>query len=322
MKQVKIPGTDLTSSSLALGGVPFGSALSEEESFALMDAYAGNGGNMVDTAEVYANWLPGEPSVSERTIGKWMKSRGNRNQLIVTTKGAHPRLSTMLTSRMSPEEIREDVEGSLGRLQADTIDLYWLHRDDNSRDVGEIVEPLNDLVKEGKIRCFGCSNWTTDRIQEAQLYAASHGLQPFSANQPMWSLASVDPSQLEDQTLVVMDEDMLGLHRRTGLAAIPYSSQAQGLFSKLAAGRLNFDNDSVAPKYRSEHNRKKLERIRTLAEEKGISVSQVVLGYMLSQPFPTIPIIGCHTHDQLEDSLKADEIRFTEADLAYLTLQD
>ncbi|GLX67529.1 aldo/keto reductase [Paenibacillus glycanilyticus] len=321
MEKVKVTGTDLLSSSLALGGVPFGSKLNDEQSFALMDAYADYGGNMVDTAEVYANWLPGEQSVSESTIGKWMKSRGNRNHLIVTTKGAHPRMSTMHISRMSPQDIREDVEGSLGRLQVDHIDLYWLHRDDRNRDVGEIVESLNALVREGKIRYFGLSNWTTDRIREAQAYAASHGLQPFSANQPMWSLASVDLSQAEDQTLVAMDEGMFALHREAGLTAIPYSSQAQGLFTKLAEGRLSLDDDTAAPMYRSDSNRMKLGRIRTLAEEKGIAVSQLVLSYMLSQPFPTIPIIGCHSHAQLEDSIQADKVRLTEEEVAFLDLR-
>jgi aryl-alcohol dehydrogenase-like predicted oxidoreductase len=322
MEQVKIPGTDLTSSSLALGGVPLGSSLDEKKSFDLMDAFVASGGNMIDTAEVYANWLQGEKSISESTIGKWMKSRANRNSLIVTTKGAHPRMSTMQISRLSREDISEDVEGSLRRLQVDTIDLYWLHRDDRNRDAGEIMETLNDLVKEGKIRYFGCSNWSTDRIQEAQHYAGSHGLQAFSANQPMWSLASVDPSKNEDPTLVVMDENMFKLHCDTGLTSIPYSSQAQGLFTKLYEGRLSLNNDSVAAIYRLDSNREKFNRIRMLAEKKSITVSQVALGYMLSQPFPTIPIIGCRTYDQLEDCLKADKVRFTEAEMAYLSLQD
>lgn len=322
MEKVKISGTDLMSSSLALGGVPFGSSLDEKMSFELMDAYEANGGNMIDTAEVYANWLPGERSISESIIGRWMKSRGNRNGLIVTTKGAHPRLTSMQVSRLSREDILEDVNGSLGRLQVDAIDLYWLHRDDANRDAGEIIETLNDVVKEGKIRYFGCSNWTKERIEEAQLYAASHGLQAFCANQPMWSLASIDSSKLEDPTLVIMDEEMFRLHTETGMTAIPYSSQAQGLFTKLHEGRFSFSNDSVAPMYRMEANREKFERIRMLAAEKGVPVSQVVLGYMQSQPFPTIPIIGCHSLVQLEDCMKADKVRLTDADIVYLSLRD
>lgn len=316
MKQINISGTNLTSSSIALGSVPFGSSMNEEDSFAIMDAYVSQGGNMIDTAEVYANWLPGGKSISEITIGKWMKSRQNRNRLVVTTKGAHPDLSTMEITRLSRREITEDVEGSLSRLQVDTIDLYWLHRDDPNRDAGEIIETLNDLVREGKIRYFSCSNWTTDRIQEAQHYAASHQLQPFSANQPMWSLASIDHTQIKDPTLVAMDEKMLHFHRETGLTAIPYSSQAQGLFTKLAEGRLTFD--SVSSMYRSESNQKRFQKVLTLAAEKGITVSQVVLAYMLSHPFPTIPIIGCRSQDQLEDSLKADAVRLTEEEMEFL----
>jgi len=316
MKQVKITGTELVSSTIALGGVPLGSQLNEAESFALMDAYIDKGGNMVDTAEVYANWLPGEKSISEITIGKWMKARNNRNSLVVTTKGGHPVMSTMEIGRLAPEEIAEDVEGSLRRLQVDTIDLYWLHRDDRKRSAGEIIETLNKLVKEGKIRYFGCSNWSADRIEEAQSYAASHQLQGFSANQPMWSLATIDLSTCWDPTLAAMDNAMLKLHLETGLTAIPYSSQAQGIFTKLAEGRIAFED--ISSIYQSEANRIKLDKVVKLSAEKGITISQVVLAYILSHPFVSIPIIGSHTIKQLEDSLKADEVRLTADELAYL----
>ncbi len=321
MKQVRIAGTELVGSSLALGGVPIGSKLDREASFALMDAYADAGGNMIDTAEVYANWLPGETSVSERTIGAWMKERNNRNALIVATKGAHPRLDAMHKGRMSPQEIGQDIEGSLNRLQVDTIDLYWLHRDDRDRPVGDILETLNAQVRAGNIRYFGCSNWTADRIEEAQRYAAEHGVQGFSANQPMWSIAAVDAAKFQDPTLVAMDETMHRLHRTSGLTAIPYSSQAQGLFAKLRNGRLSLDGDAdgVAPPYRTGENRSKLERIRTIAANKSLSFTQIALSYLLSQPFPTIPIVGCHTIEQLQDCLTADEVRFTAEELAFLS---
>ncbi|WP_309121154.1 aldo/keto reductase [Paenibacillus sp.] len=321
MKRVRIGDTDLVGSSLALGGVPLGSRLDREASFALMDRYVDAGGNMIDTAEVYANWLPGEASVSEKTIGAWMKARNNREALIVTTKGAHPRIPTMHIARMSPQEIAQDVEASLKRLQVDAIDLYWLHRDDKDRPVGDILETLNAQVRAGNIRYFGCSNWTAERIEEAQRYAAEHGVQGFSANQPMWSFASVDAAKFQDLTLVAMDEEMHRLHRTSGLTAIPYSSQAQGLFAKLQDGRLSLDGEAegVAPHYRTEDNRRKLERIRTIAENKSLSFTQIALAYLLSQPFPTIPIVGCHTEEQLRDCLTADEVRFTEEELAFLS---
>nr|WP_169449879.1 aldo/keto reductase [Cohnella laeviribosi] len=114
MNQVQIPNTELRVSQIGLGSALFGSAVSKDDAFRLMDRYADLGGNMIDTAEVYANWLPDvETSVSEKTIGEWMKERGNRNRLVVTTKGAHPRMDTMHIPRLSKAEIREDLEGSL-----------------------------------------------------------------------------------------------------------------------------------------------------------------------------------------------------------------
>ncbi|HZG86342.1 aldo/keto reductase [Paenibacillus sp.] len=318
MKRTNIAGTELDSSSLSLGGVALGSKLDEEQSFRLMDAYVDFGGNMVDTAQVYANWLPIEPSVSERTIGKWMKLRGNRSRLIVTTKGAHPDLSTMQVSRLSREEIASDIEGSLRRLQVDCIDLYWLHRDDPAKDAGEIIESLNEQAKAGNIRYFGCSNWSAARIREAQAYAAARGLQGFAANQMMWSLAEVDRSKQGDPTLVAMDEETMRLHTETGIAAIPYSSQAQGIFSKLASGALTFDDEKLAPMYRTDGNRRRLERIKQLAAERSLTIAQVVLGYLLSQPFPTIPIVGCYTVEQLQECVEADAVRLSEEQLAFL----
>ncbi|HZG55534.1 aldo/keto reductase [Paenibacillus sp.] len=318
LRNITIPGTELEASSISLGGVPFGSMLDEAASFRLMDAYAELGGNLIDTAEVYANWLPGEPSASERTIGKWMKSRGCRSRMIVTTKGAHPRLSAMQAGRLSPADIAGDVEDSLRRLQVDTIDLYWLHRDDASRSVADIVEALAEQARKGNIRYYGCSNWTLERLQAAQAYAAVRGLPGFCANQPMWSLAAADPSKLEDPTLVVMDEATRAYHRTAGLAAIPYSSQAQGLFEKLASGALSLDGDGVKPLYRSETNRERLARVRRLAAERSLAPTQVALGYLLSQPFPTIPIVGCRTPEQLYACAAADGVAFSEAELSYL----
>ncbi len=316
MNHTKIKGTDLVSSSLSLGGVALGSQLNEKESFRLMDDYVGLGGNMIDTAQVYANWLPIEASISEKTIGRWMKSRNNRNELIVTTKGAHPLIEAMNIPRVSPQEIVEDIEDSLKRLQVDTIDLYWLHRDDSNRPVGEILEALNVQVKAGKIRYFGCSNWTTKRIREAQEYAKKHQIQGFSANQMMWSLADIDQNKLGDQTLIAMDEEMKQFHLSTGLTTIPYSSQAHGLFSKLVKGLLSFDE--IRPEYQLEINRIRQERVQNLAKEHSLTITQIVLGYLLSQPFSTIPIVGCYTREQLDDCVRANQVRLSNEQIEYL----
>ncbi|WP_160718885.1 aldo/keto reductase [Bacillus sp. USDA818B3_A] len=318
MRRKKIIGTDLLSSSLSLGGVALGSKLNEEESFKLMDYYVEHGGNMIDSAQVYANWLPIESSISEITIGKWMKLRNNRNQMIVTTKGAHPYLESMDIPRLNSQEIIKDIDESLRRLQVDTIDLYWLHRDDPNKSVGEILETLNEQVKAGKIRYYGCSNWTTERSVKSQEYASGHDIQGFSGNQMMWSLAAADRLKLADPTLVIMDKEMKQFHLATGLSAVPYSSQAQGLFSKLDSGSLTFNESQIMPLYYSDKNRNRLERVRKMAIDHSLSITQVVLGYLLSQPFSTIPIIGCYMVEQLDECLLADMVHFTKDELEFL----
>jgi aryl-alcohol dehydrogenase-like predicted oxidoreductase len=295
-----------------------GSTIDRDTSFKLLDLYVEQGGNFIDTANVYANWLPIEKSKSEKTIGQWLRERGCREQIILATKGAHPELDTMHVPRMSRADIEQDLNESLRNLQTDVIDLYWLHRDDPQRPVGEILESLSVQVKAGKIRWYGCSNWRTERIRAAQAYAAEKGLPAFVANQAMWSLALADPAGFRDKTMLAMDEEMKRYHHQTGLAAIPYSSQGQGLFHKMARGALAQMDPDARAMYEDEPNRDRFKRVEQMAMARGLSISQVVLGYLQSQPFPTIPIIGPRTVAQLQDSLTAAEVRLDPEQVRYL----
>jgi aryl-alcohol dehydrogenase-like predicted oxidoreductase len=312
-----LPFTNLEVSPLCLGCGPLGSTLDQSASFRLLDAYTAAGGNFIDTAKVYADWLPGERSISEKTIGAWLAQRGNRNQVNVATKGAHPDLAAMCIPRMSPSEITGDLESSLRHLGVETIDLYWLHRDDPTRPVAEILETLAAQVLAGKIRYYGCSNWQTGRIREAQAYALAHGLPAFAANQMMWSLAAINPAGPGDPTLAPMNEAMFAFHQETGLAAVPFSAQASGFFSKLIDGRASLE--APGP-YRNSHNRERLARVRQLGEQTGLSVTQIVLGYLRGQPFVTVPIIGPKSLAQLTDSLTAVDVSLTPEQIAFLSV--
>jgi aryl-alcohol dehydrogenase-like predicted oxidoreductase len=314
-----MPGTDLNASVLSLGGGPLGTRLDEATSFRLMDVYADRGGNLIDTAEVYGNWVKdGTPSISEITIGRWMQSRNRRHQMIVSTKGGHPRLDAMQIPRLSPEDIITDVEGSLRRLQVETIDLYLLHRDDPMRPVAQIMHTMHQLVQSGKIRYVGCSNWTVERIQAARDVAKQQGWHGFVANQPMWSIADVDRAQFKDPTLVAMDEAMMSDHEQHQWTVMPYSSQAKGLFDKWAKGTHSFDDERLPACFRTEQNRLRFERIAQLARTLSLSVNQIVLGYLLSQPFPVVPIVGSVTELQLEDCFQAVDVTLTREQLNYL----
>lgn len=315
MKYTTIKGTALQPSALCLGGGPLCDLSREAALFELLDFFFDQGGNFIDIANIYGKWLPGGQGTSEILLGRWMKSRGNSKKLIVSTKGGHPFLESMEVQRLSRKELAADLEESLGNLQVDCIDLYWLHRDDTARPAGEILESLNAFIKAGKIRHIGTSNWSAFRIAEANAYAAAHGLEGFCANQPLWSLAQADMKKISDQTLRNMDEEMFALHKETGMTAVPYSSQAGGYFQKKAQGR------EIPPSllaYENEINIIRLIALQKLSNETGKSVNQLALAWLLCQPFPVVPIVGCSRIEQLQESLGAIDIELTPAQLAAL----
>jgi aryl-alcohol dehydrogenase-like predicted oxidoreductase len=318
MKYVLLPNTDLRPSVLCLGSTLIGSQIDRETSFRLLDEFAGQGGTFLDTASIYANWLPGPRHVSEKTIGAWLKRTGKRRAMVVATKGAHPELATMHVGRMSRQAIEEDLAASLVNLQTDVIDLYWLHRDDVARPVAEIVETLEAQVDAGKIRYYGCSNWRAERIAAAQAYAQAHGYTGFVGDQMQWSLAEVAHGDLADPTGVVMDEPLWRYHAASGLAAIPYSSQANGFFHRMAQGAADTMNPNQRRMYLRPANVQRAARVQQLAAESGLSITAIVLGYLRAQPFVTIPIIGPRTLEQLRDSLAAADVQLTAEQLRFL----
>ena len=171
----------------------------------LMDHYFEAGGNVIDTAESYACWVPGGEHQSEKVIGEWLRERGARDQIVLSTKGAHPKLESMDIPRLSKAEIEADLDSSLQRLGVECIDLYWLHRDSPGYPVEEILQSLEGFRKEGKIKHAGFSNWRQSRAEEARLAAERLGFEGFVASQNMWSLAQPDISQA-DPTWAFIDE--------------------------------------------------------------------------------------------------------------------
>jgi aryl-alcohol dehydrogenase-like predicted oxidoreductase len=306
-----MPETDLSPSVICLGTALLGTTIPLEDAFRLLDAFVDAGGTFVDSAHCYADWLGGERSVSERTIGSWMRARGNRREVIVGTKGAPPEMGSMRL-RLSPAEISKDLIESLEYLGVDAIDLYWLHRDDPSRPVAEILGVLDEHVRAGRIRFFGCSNWTAPRMAEAIEHAAKAGIRGFVASQNMWSLAQPVPGAIGDRTIVCMGDAEVAFHRRHGMAAVPFSSQAGGLFAKMEQGV------QAPPVYRSDENRRRFERALLLAQRHGRSVNDVALAYLTSQDFPVFPIVGCRTMGQLAASIGAAAFRLEPQEVRYL----
>ncbi|MBR1585246.1 MAG: aldo/keto reductase [Clostridia bacterium] len=275
---------------IGLGSGEFGGKCPEGQAREFMDAYIAMGGNFIDTARVYGDFVTPRNGESEKVIGRWMADRHSRDSIFLSTKGGHPPLEHMRQGRLSREEVRGDIEESLSNLQTDHVDIYWLHRDDESRPVGDIMETLESLLENGWTKMTGVSNWRPERIQAANQYALSHGLTPLTANQPQFSLAL--QVRKTDPTLVTMDEKTWRMHRDTGMVCCCFSSQARGFFTKLDALGRDALPDKLKNEYLSPENIQIYERLLPLREETGLSIGALALAYLTCQPFPTFALVG------------------------------
>ncbi|SDX57970.1 aldo/keto reductase [Paenibacillus sp. CF384] len=323
MNKRTIPGTPLEASVICLGTSAYGGTLPKEEAMELLDLFTELGGNFLDTANVYEDWLGKGKSTSERTLGEWLQLRGGRDKIILATKGGHPDLHSMSVSRLSKEEIIHDLEQSLRHLQTDYIDLYWLHRDDPSIPAGEIIETLHEQVAAGKIRAFGCSNWSARRIEEARQYAERRGIASFAASQPLWNLAVLNEGIIADPTVAIMDEKSLAYYKEIGMAVVPFSSQANGFFGgRYFRGQdiqMGGSGHIVKAHYFNDASFDRLDRAKQLAEELGTTASRIALAYLTSQPIPVFPIAGANKRAYMLDSCAAGTLSLTKEQLLFLT---
>lgn len=303
MKTLKLAGLEV--SPLSLGTVNFGTSTPERDAFWQLDSYS-ELGNFIDTAHVYGDWVPGERALSERVVGKWLKQSGKRGQMVISSKGGHPRLDDAFLPRLSRAELFLDVEESLSCLETDCIDMYFLHRDDVNRPVGEIIDTLEDIKQQGKIRHYGCSNWTLKRIKEAQAYARDNSREGFACNQLMWSLAYIDYEKVKDKTLVCMDVDTYAYHASERLGAMAYMSVAKGYFSHMAAGTVA--RASALEVYGGRKNDTIFSALTEMSRETGYTVTELSLMYFLNQPFPAVAIASFSKPEQLREGIKLLEL--------------
>jgi aryl-alcohol dehydrogenase-like predicted oxidoreductase len=309
MEYVTLPPITKPVSRVALGSTAF-SPDDLDRTFAVLDAFRELGGTLIDTAHNYGM------GKCERALGAWINARGAREDVVILDKGCHPYGDS--GPRVSPEIIHSDLGDSLERLQTSYVDLYLLHRDDETKPVGPIVEALNEEVRHGRIRAFGGSNWRPARLEEANVYAAEHGLQGFSASSP--NLALARPMEPMWAGCVAALDDDREWYKQRRLPLISWSSQAGGFFT----GRFTPEdrgNADMVRVYYNDENFERLRRARELGERKGVDALQIALAWVLGQPFPTIPIIGPRSVEELHSSIKALDVDLTPGELAYLDLQ-
>ncbi|HBQ64177.1 MAG TPA: hypothetical protein DD727_04490 [Clostridiales bacterium] len=320
MLKRRIKGTELEVSAISLGnGFMAGKTL--EDKFDLLDDYISLGGNLVDSALIYGYDAEQGLSRSEQVIGEWMRQRGNRGRLLVSTKGAHPYPIGNPKMRLSGKEIREDLDKSLKTLGVECIDLYWLHRDDPDRPEEDILETLTGCVDAGKIRVFGCSNWSADRMAAFNEAARKMGRNGFAASQPCFSLLEVNSEALRPARMSGMDHASLTYHQQTGMAAIPYSPTAGGLFAafeRSGEDPLKTGIPANRVNYQVEGNAGRIARTLQFARERGLTATQAALAWLMAQSFPVIPIIGTKNRDHLKEAAEAVEVVLTPAEAAWL----
>ncbi|MCX5199871.1 aldo/keto reductase [Streptomyces sp. NBC_00237] len=296
---------------LALGGNVFGWTADRDQSFAVLDAYTAGGGNFIDTADVYSAWAPGnEGGESERLLGEWLAARGNRDDVVVATKGgAHPSYKGL-----SAVTVKAAAEESLRRLGTDHIDLYYTHYDDPTVPVEEIVAALDQLVRDGKVRAVAASNIAPDRLRESLDFAEREGLAKYTALQPHYNLVSRDTYEGELQEVA----------SQAGLAAVPYYALASGFLT----GKYRVDGEAVnsaraesaAKHLTTERGRAVLAALDEVAAAHETEVASVALAWLASRPTVVAPIASARTVEQLPALLAVADLQLTDAELSRLTV--
>lgn len=315
MRYGRLPGLDKPLARLVQGTVMVSSA-DEKASFQLLAEVLELGGTAFDTAHVYGN------GDNERTFGRWVSSRGVRDEVVVIAKGAHHNEDR---KRVTPYDITADLHDSLARFGFDHIDLYVLHRDDPAVPVGPIVEVLNEHRKTGLVRAFGGSNWTHERIAEANRYAEEHSLVPFAVSSPNFSLAEQVREPWEGCVSIGGPSGNAARkwYSQKRLPLLTWSSLADGFFS----GWFRCDNlDSFTSyldrlcvtSYAYEENFRRLDRAEQMARDKGVSLPQLALAYVLSQPLDIYALVGCQSGAEFAANLEALALRLTNDECGWL----
>lgn len=299
--------TGLKVSELCMGTMQFGWTADEALSFQILDASYEAGINFLDTADVYSTWVEGNPGgVAESIIGRWLKKSGiRREKLVIATKVRGRMGDGPNDEGLSRAHIMSAVDASLHRLGTDYIDLYQTHWFDENTPIQETLAALDDLVHQGKVRYLGCSNYPAWRLMEALWASRTGNLARFDSLQPHYNL--VHRAEFERELAEVC--------RSYSLAVIPYSPLAGGFLTGKYRRDQTVDSARVkgTQRYFNERNWELLDQMEALGKEKGgYTISQIALGWLLSDPLITSPIIGPRSIEQLQDNLGAVGLRLTQ----------
>jgi aryl-alcohol dehydrogenase-like predicted oxidoreductase len=310
MEKRQLGASGITIPPLVFGGNVFGWSADAATSFKLLDALVDAGLTAIDTADMYSTWAPGHKGgESETIIGDWLAARGGRDKLVIMTKVG---MDMPDGSGLSAAWIKTSVERSLKRLQTDVIDLYQSHKDDETTPLAETLGAYADLIKAGKVRAIGASNYTAPRLTEALAVAEAHGLPRYVSLQPHYNL--VERPLFEDALEAVCLEASLGV--------IPYWSLASGFLtgkyrSEADLGKSAARGQGVA-KYLTGRGPKVLAALDAVAGETGSTPAQVALAWLMARPSITAPIASASRVEQMEDLVKACSLSLSPAQIGAL----
>jgi aryl-alcohol dehydrogenase-like predicted oxidoreductase len=305
MNYRRLGRTGLKVSELCLGTMQFGWTTDETAAGQVMDAYVTAGGNFIDTADIYSFWAPDNPGgVSEQMIGRWLRTRGNRGQIVLATKARGRMWDGPNGEGLSRAHLIRACEDSLRRLGTDYVDLYQTHWFDAETPIDETLRALDDLVRAGKVRYIGCSNIPAWRLTKALWTSDKSGLARYDSLQPHYNLAH--RAEFERELKPLCEEE--------GIGVIPYSPLAGGFLT----GKYRRDSvptsaraAGIQRRYLNERGFAILDALAAVAEARSLTLAATALAWLLTQPVIVAPIIGANSVEQLNASLVAAGVRLS-----------
>ncbi len=315
MEARKLGRTGLKIAPICLGGNVFGWTIDEAASFDVLDAYVAGGGDFIDSADVYSRWAPDNVGgESETILGKWLAARGNRDQVVIATKVGSPMGDGPRMAGLSRRRIIAAVEASLRRLQTEYIDLYQSHQDDRDTPLDETLRAYDDLVRSGKVRYIGASNYSAWRLTRALWESDRHGLPRYETIQPPYHLLN----------RATYERELEGLCLEQGVGVIGYSSLASGFLSgKYRQGQTmpgSARAGGIRSNYMNERGYAVLAAVDLVAQAHGATPTQVALAWLLARPGITAPIASATSPEQARELLGATELHLESAEIDALNL--
>jgi len=310
MEKRRLGKSSIEVAPLTFGGNVFGWTVDQAMSFRLLDGFVAAGFNFIDTADVYARWVPGNKGgESETIIGAWLKSRGGRDRVVIATK---------LGSEMGPGKqglsrayMMQAVEASLRRLQTDYIDLYQSHRDDPDTPIEATLAAYQELIKQGKVRAIGASNFTAPRLAASLATSARLGLPRYEALQPLYNLVERGAFEGELEALCLKEK----------VGVIGYYSLANGFLTgkyRSLADTAGRTRGAGAAKYLNDKGFRVLAALEAVAQAHNAKPGQIALAWLIARPSVTAPIVSATNLDQLAELVQAPEIKLTPTEIAQI----